>query len=383
MRRMKIAYVLLGLAAASLGYACSKDDSKPSNTTTTNGGSCPECDTTPGAIPAATCGYLACTPNAACGDRSATTTCSIDESKCGSKATCLPMADNANKQVLDFRIRRLNVIAPETLAQSFVQSVVVTKNIDLKDACGDQGNGAFNWLIRLDKSNNTFLTGGAPPADDPFGQGYCFFRGRTGDKHDGLLVNPTEGTFKTEGETLTAGPVEKLNIPIFVNGDPNNVVVLPISNGTIKNITVSPDGNCIGGLNAAALNDKCGDDPTICSKWLAGGSLGGYITLEEADGVYVADLSESLCVLLTKSAKGPDTKCQRENGKIKFAGDYCSTTKSAGGCADSFWMSATFAASAAKIHDGKTVAACSGVVADAGAPDSATEDSGAKDAAAE
>jgi hypothetical protein len=35
-------------------------------------------------------------------------------------------------------------------------------------------------------------------------------------------------------------------------------------------------------------------------------------------------------------------------------GDYCSTTQSPGGCNDSVWLSATFAANAVKIYESNT-----------------------------
>jgi hypothetical protein len=354
------AIALAGVAAFL--YACSKDTTTPKQNPPTS----ENCTINPGDIPSATCGA---TP--VCGTTTSCTT--IDESKCGSKSTCLPLADNSGKSVLDFRIRRLNVIAPPALASSFVQNAVVTKNIDLSNACGDTGNGAFNWLIRIDKSSSTFTTGGAPPNGDPYGS-YCFFHNVAG----GIQVGPTSGKFTLNGNTLEAEPLDKLNIPIFVNGDPTNVVILPITYGTIKNVTLSPDGNCIGAFDPAALDSTCTEsDNTTCSKWLSAGALGGYITLEEADAVYVADLSESLCVLLTQSSKGTDGKCQRDdNKKIKFTGDYCSTTKSPGGCADSTWMAATFAAAAVKIDDKPTRPECTGGALDGGTPEAGAIDAG-------
>ena len=370
--------VSVALAGVAILYACSSDSPTPSNPQVDSGALAP-CTPGSGEIPdPATCGPAAC---------GGTGACAIDESKCGSPSTCLPMANNTGKQVLDFRIRRLNVLAPAALATNFVQSAVVTHNIDLKNICGDTGNGAFNWLIRVDKTNNTILTGGAPVNTDPYGS-YCFYSHEVGDS--GLFVGPTKGTVTFTGNTFTSETVGKLNIPIFINGQADNVVILPISYGTIKDVTISADGNCIGGFNAGALDNACNEvDNSTCTKWQAGGALGGYITLEEADGVDVADLTESLCVLVTQTTKGPDNKCVRDaNGKITFKGDFCSTTKQPGGCQDSVWMAATFEASAALIDNGAGREPCSGdagtgPVDDSGPSDAGTVDAAAVDAAAD
>jgi len=84
---------------------------------------------------------------------------------------------------------------------------------------------------------------------------------------------------------------------------------------------------------------------------------------EEADNVSVTDLNESLCALLTNDQglppPGSIKKCARDAAnKIVAKGDYCSTSKKAGDCQDSYWLTATFAASAVNINDGSTTAVC-------------------------
>ena len=95
---------------------------------------------------------------------------------------------------------------------------------------------------------------------------------------------------------------------------------------------------------------------TTCPKWFTNGALAGYITLAEADKVCVSVLTESLCVLLTGSlgvacnvCGGASDKCCGAADFMK--GDYCSTTHAAGGCNDSDWLAATFAANAVKISN--------------------------------
>jgi hypothetical protein len=69
----------------------------------------------------------------------------------------------------------------------------------------------------------------------------------------------------------------------------------------------------------------------------------------------IPQLAESLCVLLQPNAtvdtSNPNEKrCQTDaSGHVEATGDFCSMTDMPGGCADSVWFSAVFAASAAKI----------------------------------
>lgn len=79
------------------------------------------------------------------------------------------------------------------------------------------------------------------------------------------------------------------------------------------------------------------------------GAVAGFVTLEDADAVKIADLGQSLCAFLTGSV-GPDGKCERTGSALKAKGDYCSTTGEPGGCEDSVWIAATFAASAVAVQ---------------------------------
>jgi hypothetical protein len=352
-----VAVVKYGVITAATGglalvvfNACGFD---PPAKNTSDGGGGPEgivkCEAPPGKLPE---------PNCDNSDNKCTETgCPIDPS-CGEVTTCLPLSKNTGKTLLDFRIRRLSVAAPPTLAEAFVQNSVVTKNIDLKaKQCGELGNGAFNWLFQIDKTANKLRTGGAPPSTDAFGLGYCFYDHTT---NEGIVVAPAETSIKFEGDTFsTAAPIAKLNVPIFLGGNVDNAIVLPLTDATVTKTTLSADGDCIGQFEPKALTSDCQDDPSSCAKWKTAGAIGGYITLEEADNVPVKDLNESLCVLLTKATKqGPEGKCPRDGAGGLPKGDFCSTTKTAGGCQDSYWLAATFAASAVKIHDGAGVPEC-------------------------
>jgi hypothetical protein len=374
MRSLAPVAVLLGLGAITTAVvvACVDEPHRRTPPGKNFGGGGGACEAKTGELPKADCdnSEKTCTGGG----------CKIDEARCGSTSTCLPTADNGDKNVLNFRIRRLNLAAPAALASDFIQNTVVNAGMDLKDECGEDGKGLFNWLIQIDKSTNTMITGGAPPAHDPLGQGFCFASFQLG----GTTIQSVSSKIEFTGEnTFRSTDKVVLNIPIFLSDALSSAIILPLRDARLENVTMSSDGrgtNCIGSFNPTALDSTCSEDRALCPRWQTAGALGGYITLEDADGVKIADLAnKSLCAFL---ASDPGLTCNRDaQGKIIYQGDYCSTTTSPGGCLDSVWLSATFAASAAPIFDGHGIVdGCSGATAsvpDAGASTDASTDASA------
>jgi hypothetical protein len=329
-------------------FACSSSSVPPAPPAPGVGG---QCSADPGKFPAPNCATY---PSSQ--EMCATSPLMCNTAPCTSGSPCLAMnQDNSGKSVADLRIRRLDVSAPPALAKSFIQKTVLNQGIDLHGFCGENGDGTFSWLIQLDTANNKVTTGGAAPTTDPFGIGYCFVNKMI----DGLAVAPvTVGMTKGSDGTWASDTIPKLYVPIYP--PMLSPIVLPISGATVKQVTLSPDNNCIGTYNPNAIvsinGSVCLDDITACDRWITAGSLGGFITLEEADGVLVPQLNESLCVLLSGDPSpiiGPapqmEKLCERTNGKVNQKGDYCSNPAGPGGCADSYWLAAAFAASAAKI----------------------------------
>lgn len=311
------------------------------------------CPVLPGEFPPADCDATSAKDPSSCGSGGG---CTIDETKCGKASTCLPLGDNTGRSVVDFRIRRLNIAAPDSLAALDFQQKVTIPSIDLKSPeCGEQGAGSWSWLIRLDKQKLTLTTGGAPPSTDPFKLGYCFFNSQK----DGTKIGPSTNVpvrLDEGGTVFSSGAAEKLLMPLFVGGDPKNAIILPISDFAVRNVKLSDSDNCIGSLNAKALDGSCKENVAACSKWRTAGSMAGFIALEDADGIQVAAFGKTLCALLTKHS---GAKCPRDGaGNITLKGDYCGVTRKACDCRDSFWVAATFAASAVRIHDGSSVPEC-------------------------
>jgi hypothetical protein len=279
------------------------------------------------------------------------------------------MADNTGQAVQSFRMRKLHVTAPPSLAQTFVQMGIFDEGTNLADYCGEGGSGGYSWLLQVDPSAGTLETGGAPLTGDPFGVGYCFVDATIG----AFPVAPvTTGATQAPDGSWSSAVIPELHVPLFVNGDPTNVMVLPLTKLTISQVSVSTDDNCIGsynpdGVTAPTTNGTCQDqDPSSCERWHTAGAMGGFITLKEADTVLVQELGKSLCVLLTDgtSTTNGGMSCAKDaSGNITAQGDFCSTTDSPGGCQDSSWFAATFAASAAKVTSGSSVSWCNGAMA--------------------
>ena len=360
------------LGALLAAMACSSSSSTPA--VSVGGGAGGQCATSPGTYPIANC--VPYPPDAqACNSPAL----NCPTTPCTASSPCLAMgADNSSASTASLRIRKLNVTAPPALATAFVQKAVIDQGINLHNQCGEAGDGTFSWLIQVDPTTHKVTTGGAAPTTDPFGTGYCFVNTNI----EGLAVQPvTVDTIANADGSFTSAVLPKLYVPIFIvatqmNAMGKSVIVLPLTNAKVENVTLSENNNCIGNYNADAIDQvtgtTCYDDPTSCVRWTTAGSLGGYITLAEADLVFVPQLSESLCVLLTGGAlvdtSNPNEKtCKKDSsGNILSKGDFCSTSQKAGGCQDSFWLAATFAASAAKIVAANQPSCMGAPIGDAG-----------------
>ena len=362
-RRTWTGVVVVASAASALlaAIACSSSSLPPAAAVSTGG----QCATSPGEFPIANCVPY---PSDAQVCNSPALNCPT--TPCTAGSPCLAMgSDNSGQTTASLRIRKLNVTAPPPLATLFTQQAVIDKGINLYDpappaaqtGCGESGDGTFNWLIQFNTMTHEVTTGGGAPTKDPFGLGYCFVDTMI----EGLNVKPvTVKTTQNSDGSFTSDPLPKLYVPIFIaagqtGANGKSVIVLPLTNSKVENVLLSDSNNCIGSYNANAVTPYpkatyCTDDPTSCVRWTTAGSLGGYITLSEADQVLVPQLGESLCVLLTGGSSidtsNPNEKtCKKDASGIIAKGDFCSTTQKAGGCQDAFWLAATFAASAAKI----------------------------------
>jgi len=318
--RFTVAFVALGLAGLGIAWAgigCGGDD-----TTTTP--------------PAA----ADCAPVAAC-----TTV----------KSDCEALADNspASVEKATLRFSQLTVTGPPALATGLIATTIADDVLLHQPDCNLTGAGTFSWLMEFDKATGDLRTGGARPSKPE--TGYCFVNEMLGTTMVSPLV--AKGALK-DGKFSAAMGTDVVYIPIYLDDTGKTYVLLPLRKPTVEG-TLSSDFNCVGSYNAKGLKpvDNC-EGTTDIPTFINGGKLAGHITLEEADGVDVAILKQSLCVLLSAGKAAmygdggmPIERCKRDPGtmKILLEGDWCSTTNTAGGCKDSFELSAEFAASGMKV----------------------------------
>src|SRR5579859_3364768 len=106
---------------------------------------------------------------------------------CDQSSPCLAMSQNVSGQPADLRIRKLHITAPPALVTPpFLQTSIIDQGVNLKNLCGEGGDGSFSWLVHFDVAGKQVTTGGAPPTTDPFHVGYCFVN----EQITGLDVKP-------------------------------------------------------------------------------------------------------------------------------------------------------------------------------------------------
>ncbi len=271
---------------------------------------------------------------------------------------CLAKADNTGSKY-QLRVSQLQVASPVTLAAPFMQDSIITRKINFaQPACNQQGEGNFNILFEFDTTAQT-LTAGASAPQSLIGaptKGTCF--AKFTDQTSGIDVAPVTVPYTLSGDTYSAS-LDNWVLPIYIQSTLTSYALLPLHKITVT-ATLSSNHDCVGKYNADQL-----DPSSLCATefpWTNGGSFDAYITVAEADTVDVADLGESLCVLMSGDPatwKGTDAKhtCKgsdqyKNTGKLP-TGDWCSTSNSATGCTDSWHLVTKFAASAIKIDDSK------------------------------
>ncbi|MBK6516828.1 MAG: hypothetical protein IPM79_21400 [Polyangiaceae bacterium] len=277
---------------------------------------------------------------------------------------CVAFVDNTGLTSFALRITQLNVSAPSALTDPTVTNLLNTGIVyDYPECTTADGlplfakDGTFNWILELDTMAGTLKTGGAELETDP-NAGYCFLSGDIA----GFDVAPLETSITISGSTFETSETRDVVVPIFTDvDDPSKVILLPLRSVRIYDSTISSDNNCIGNFNGDELdpNNLClsdADTPTFES----GGSLEGYVTLEEADQVLVPELGNaSLCALIAGAdfVDQATNSCRRTAGEIDFQGDWCAGateadpgTPATAECADAVQLSAGFAASAVAVR---------------------------------
>ncbi len=275
----------------------------------------------------------------------------------GPGAECLAKTDNSNSDVWTGRFSYLKIDKPPALANQLIQNIVVNKGIALnQEACNETGDGTFTWLIEFNSTTGKLKTGGGDPITDPKAGG-CFVS--IPNSNPALDVKPATVDVTVDDDGKFAASVEGVVVPIFLDVEKTKVILLPL-HGIAFDGQFSADRNCVGKYNGDIFtaSNLCQPDTTTGeTEWTTGGHLKGYITIEEAEDVYIDDLSTSLCAQIA----GPDWKGQPDGKCSDTAawqagerpeGDWCAETNApaTADCKNAWALEAGFAASAIKIN---------------------------------
>jgi hypothetical protein len=270
----------------------------------------------------------------------------------GPGAECLAKADNTGKTAWQGRLTSIQVTKPAKLAQQFVQTTIIDNGVSLNQQdCNEFGEGTFSWLFEFDSATNKLRTGGGLPIADPKAGG-CFVSLNT----TSLPVAPIEVDVTIDGQNFSASDID-VYVPIFLDpADTSKAIVLPLHGVEFAGSFNDDTHNCIGSFNGDVLDpiDGC-QAPPPTRAWKNGGTLKGYITIAEADQVYVEELGMTLCVYIAGATdwqgQDPDNNCATSAKWLageRPPGDWCSTTNQPadGTCQDAWRLEGEFAAAA-------------------------------------
>jgi hypothetical protein len=281
--------------------------------------------------------------------------CALKASCTAADHACVGLVSNMGKSTFGLRMTDLEITAPPALASGLVAGLVGSAVELSLPACNQSGTGSFSWLLQFNTTAGTLTTGGAKPPASPT-DGYSFDM----ETISGTAIAPVtiQNVMPSSTGAFTTGAGQDINVPIFIS---TASVVLPIKAAVLTG-TLSSNNDCIGSYNAAGLQTSNSCSPSTTPPipgFLTGGTLAGYITLADADGIQISTLGGSLCALLaggipvnqytTTTAAG--IVCAKgDGGGYLFQGDWCSTTNAAGGCADAMQLTANYAAGSVTIN---------------------------------
>lgn len=340
---MRFSNVILGLFSVGLVGAASLVGCGGSDSGNTGGGS-------GGTSPTTTTGTM----STSSGSGACTAMCCLGASCKAADKECAGLVDNSGQTKFGLRMSELDVTAPTALTTGIVAGIVSGAVAPSQPSCNLNGSATFNWLLQFDTAASTLKTGGAKPVTDAT-MGYDF----VDEMVQGLHLQPVTfmGVKPDATGAFSTATGSDLLVPIYLDAAGSSVVILPLKNAKLSMGTVSASNNCIGKYNADKLDpaNACLPD-AMNHSFVTGAKLDGFITLEDADGVVISTLMQSLCVLLSQNASmygeknsSGITVCKRTNGVIDFQGDTCSMAGQT--CKDAVALSANFAASSVKINN--------------------------------
>lgn len=271
--------------------------------------------------------------------------CKTDHSVCGAFSTFAGASSFALKMV------HFTMTLPTALASGTGQyGLDGYQGISAPECSYPAGTTGAGWLLAFDGAAGQVTVGYGETV--PGGSPFHFL-----EEDVGLIEGTAHVAPVTVGAPIdascgvaTSAPID-VNLPLQVF--PTSALNFPFRQLSFHDVALTPDHNCIGHYDVEALDPAKGcpvaGAPTA---FVDGGSLDGFLPLEDADLSLVADLSMSLCVFLTgdpstyADGKYPQ-RCARDgNGHIVFPGDWCAATNqpATAACHDAMRVSGTFSA---------------------------------------
>jgi hypothetical protein len=275
-----------------------------------------------------------------CGNTTPVATCPTDTACMAARKQTGPKSD--------YRLGRLEFAAPTSLIS--LEGIAFTPFVN--PTCVDKTSGeGLNLLLRIDRSSNTIQIGGAARSAD---HATFSFLGTTFDPSGYASVCPATASapgasfaltpassclsWSTSGTSFSTGTIAALNIPVYdtPSGPP---MILPLREASLQDVTVSPDGNCIGSWQKPFF---CG----MSVGWTTDGAILGKIGADDADRIVIKKVGcQSLCALLVNDSSKTDSTghCRKDASGAVIAG-LGDTCVGGTGCKNAFQFTAAFAA---------------------------------------
>jgi hypothetical protein len=247
----------------------------------------------------------------------------------------------------EYRLGRLELAAPATLLS--LEGIALTPFVN--PSCVDKSSGeGLNLLLRIDRSSNTIQVGGAARSAD---HATFSFLGASFDPAGYASVCPSASTggaplafapataciaWGPGGTSFSTGTMDVLNIPVFGAASAPPMIV-PLREVSLKDVTVSPDGNCIGSWQK---NYFCG----MSQGWTTDGAIVGKISADDADRIMIKQVGcQTLCAILVNDTSKTDGSghCRKDASGAVIAG-LGDTCVGGTGCKNAFQFAAAFAA---------------------------------------
>ena len=177
----------------------------------------------------------------------------------------------------------LAITDPVVFTKGLVKSVISNAVTPAQPACNLSGGGTFSWLLAFDPAAGTVKTGGAKPVANP-ALGYTFVDLNYPTIGGMLHIAPVTLTAPISALCSTDSSAADLNMPLYLDMQGAQAIVLPINQARFVNLTLSGNHDCIGKYNAAGLDPAGGCLPDAQTPaFFPDAQVVGLINLEKAE----------------------------------------------------------------------------------------------------